>query len=216
MARGSKFYIRRILYSILHFFVRLSFRVLFQLEIKGEEYVPRDESVVILANHTSYIDPVVMGVATPQELNYMAKKELFKNILFRWLITTFRAFPLRRGTIDRESMSRALNILAQKEPLLIFAQGTRSAEGEVLPTKPGVGMIIYKSKAKAVPAIIRGSSKILPRNAKFIHIHKLRVHFGRPFEIERFFQMPECKETYELIADEVTKGLIKLNEDSCC
>ena len=201
---------RRILYSILHFSLRLLFRVLFQMKIEGEEYVPRDEAIIILANHTSYIDPVVMGVAAPQELNYMAKKELFSNILFRWLIVSFKAFPLRRGTIDRASLDRALDILARKEPLLMFPEGTRNEGDAILPAKAGVGMIIYKSRAKAVPALIKGADTILPRNSKFIHFRSLKVRFGRPLELEKFFQMSECRQTYELIAQQVTSRLRSL------
>ena len=207
MIRAERAHLRRVLYSILHFFLRLSFRILFQMEIIGEEYVPRDEAVIIVTNHTSYIDPVVMGIAAPQELNYIAKKELFRNVLFRWLIMSFRAFPLRRGIVDRYTLNRALALLTRKEPLLIFPGGTRSEAEAILPTKPGVGMIIYKSKVKAVPALMSGTNNILPRNAKFIHFHKLKVSFGKPLELDKFFQMPECKQTYELIAQEITSNL---------
>jgi len=215
MVRGDRFHFRRVLYSIFLFFVRLFFRIMFRMEIKGEECVPRDESVVIVANHTSYIDPVVIGVASPQGLNYMAKKELFENILFRRLITLFKAFPLNRGAIDRRSLNMAFEILARKEPLLIFPAGTRNDRDDIiLPAKAGIGMIIYKSKARVVPALIKGANNVLPRHAKFIHFRKLKVCFGKPLDLEKFFHMPERRETYELIAQEVTSNLKSLMQSS--
>jgi len=216
MAKNDIARIRQVLYAILHFFVRLCFRVLFRMRIVGEEYIPRNEPVIIVANHTSNIDPVVMGVAAPQELNYMAKEELFRNTIFRWLIVAFRAFPVHRGTVDRKAISKALEILSRCQPLLFFPEGTRGDGKNIRDAKPGTGLIIYKARAKVVPALIKGAEKIMPRNAKFIRFHKLEVYFGKPLDLEKFYEMADCRGTYELIATEITRSLRKLNENKTC
>ena len=78
--------------------INLLVGILRGMEEQGSEHIPAQGAVLIAANHIAYFDPPLIGSASPRELYYMAKKELFENSLFGWLISKFNAFPISRGS----------------------------------------------------------------------------------------------------------------------
>lgn len=207
VVRSERAHLRRVAFAVFHLFAKTVYKVLFSVKIIDEKLIPRNEALIFLSNHVSNMDPVIVGLAVPEELHYMAKKELFGNILFRWLIVAFRAFPIRRGAIDRKAQRRALEILDKGESLLTFPEGTRGNGIDIQPAKAGVGMLVYKAKKRVVPVLITGAEKVMPRGSRFFRLRHLEVKFGRPLQLEDYFKMPRERGTYELIAEEITRGL---------
>ena len=210
MARSELSHIRRVLFSVLHFFLKIFRRIYFNMDVIGRENIPRSGSFIFVANHNSNMDPVIMGIAVPRELRYMAKKELFRNVLFRRLIIFFGAFPLNRGGVDRTAIRRAMSFLEKGEPVLFFPEGTRGDGSRIQEIKPGTGMVIHAAKVRVVPAIIRGSEKVMPKRSKLILPRKITVRFGRPLDLEKYYKMPECRQTYDLITAEVGSAMREL------
>jgi len=210
MIRTEKAHIRRVSFTILHFFLRIIRRIYFNMDVIGSENIPRNEPLIFAANHNSNMDPVLMGLAYHREFRYMAKRELFRNVLFRWLIVFFGAFPLNRGTVDRTAIRLAISFLEKGEPVLFFPEGTRGDGSHIQEIKSGTGFIIYMAKVRVVPAVIRGSEKVMPKGSKMILPRKITVRFGRPPELEKYFKMPGCRQTYDLITAEVQSAMRSL------
>ena len=211
MHRSERWHVRRALFVVILFFIKPLVMMLFTMKVIGREHVPNDEAAILLSNHISNFDPVAVGIGVaPDELRYLAKEELFKNILFRWLIIFFGAFPIRRGSIDRGSLKITFDILSQKKQLLTFPEGTRGDGITINPAKPGIGMILYQSRVKAIPVFIKGSNNVLPRKAKFLYFRHLEVRYGEPLSLEKYFEMPAERKTYDLITEEVTRGMREL------
>lgn len=207
MIRGEKAHIRRVSFAILHFFLRIIRRVFFNMVVIGSGNIPRNEPLIFVANHNSNMDPVLMGFAYPREFRYMAKRELFRNVLFRWLIVFFGAFPLNRGAVDRTAIRLAISFLEKGEPVLFFPEGTRGDGTRIQEIKPGAGMIIRRAKVRVIPAVIKGSEKVMPKGSKIILPRRVTVRFGKPLELEKYFRMPECRQTYDLITAEVQSAM---------
>jgi 1-acyl-sn-glycerol-3-phosphate acyltransferase len=173
--------------------------------------------VLILSNHVSYIDPIVVGAGCRRRVNFMAKSELFKIPIFGYIIKKLYAFPVRRGGFGKDAFKKALELLNNKEVLLIFPEGQRSKDGKLLSGKSGIGWIVAKAikqnkHLKIIPARIIGSDKVLPVGSKFIRISPLEIRFGRSIKfedlLEKFEEDP--KRLYHLITERVMEKIKEL------
>ncbi|HEX6971434.1 MAG TPA: lysophospholipid acyltransferase family protein, partial [Limnochordia bacterium] len=138
-------------------------RLTFRVRVEGLENLPRQGSLILAANHASYIDPPLLGAATPRRLYFMAKRELFTIPLFGALIRRFGAFPVRRGALDRQAIRSALELLARGEAVVLFPEGTRHRSGGLLPGQQGVAMLASRSGAPIVPVGLVGTRRLFRR-----------------------------------------------------
>ena len=173
------------LYAILKPVVYWLMRLLFRVEARGTEHVPRRGPVLIVANHSSVIDPPLVGVVTPRPLAFMAKAELFRIPLFGRLIFALNARPVRRQGTDGAALRAALRVLQEDRALLMFPEGTRGDEGRLRPARPGAGMLAVMSGARVVPAFVRGSGAAWPKGRCLPRPGKITVTFGPPLIFER-------------------------------
>ncbi|RKY40772.1 MAG: 1-acyl-sn-glycerol-3-phosphate acyltransferase [Candidatus Omnitrophota bacterium] len=164
------------LYSILKPLAVFVFKVFFRMEVKGREKIPERGRFILASNHLSFLDPVVLGVACPRRLYFLAKEELFRNSLFSLFIRVLGAIPLRRNYSDLKAIKKSLAVLNKENPLVIFPQGTRERYDGI---KEGVGFLAKKSKSPVVVARIIGTDKVLPKGEKKIRLKKIKVIFDK-------------------------------------
>ena len=155
-------------------------RLLFRLEVRGAKHVPAAGPAMIVANHSSTLDPAVLAVGAPRPLHFMAKAELFAIPLFGWFIRAVNARPVRREGGDPRALREALRILESGHALLVFPEGTRGPEGVLREGRAGAGMLALLSGAPVVPAYIEGTGRALPRGRRLPRPVKMRVTFGPP------------------------------------
>jgi 1-acyl-sn-glycerol-3-phosphate acyltransferase len=120
--------------------------------------------VILVANHESIWDPFILGVATPREIHYMAKSELFGSRLLAAAMRSFNAFPVERGGGDRDAMSEAGQLLADGAVLGIFPQGTSKPERQI-GWHRGAARLALATGAPLVPVRLRGTRPI-PRRSR--------------------------------------------------
>lgn len=164
------------LYKILRPLAIFLFKIFFKIEVKGKEKIPKKGRFILASNHASVLDPVVLGVACPRRLYFLAKEELFRNRLFSLLIKTLGAIPLRREQSDLKAIKKALSLLNEEKPVVIFPQGGRNRYGKV---KEGVGFLAKKSNSSVIVSKIIGTDKILPKGEKKLRLGKIKVIFDR-------------------------------------
>ena len=203
---------RWLLYTILHAIGRLLFKILFRWEVRGRKNISKKGALIIASNHLSFLDPPLIGVASPRRLHYMAVDAVFRYFFIGNLTRRLGTFPVKRRGADIESTKKALKILGNREALLIFIEGTRSPSGKLLKPKPGVGMLAYRSGATVIPTLIVGSNRALPLKGKFIRPRKIKVSFGRPLTIEKFSRL-KPKEAYQTISNETMNRIRELQRE---
>jgi 1-acyl-sn-glycerol-3-phosphate acyltransferase len=171
------------LYAILKPLAVVVMRLAFGLRSRGAEHVPAKGPVLLVANHVSFLDPPLVGGASPRPLSYLAKAELFRVPLFGGLIRRLNAQPLRREGGDAAALRAALRVLKRGGALLVFPEGTRG-EGDILgPAKPGAGMLAVLGGAPVVPVYISGSGRAWPRGRRFPRPADVTVTFGSPLPV---------------------------------
>lgn len=163
------------LYGFVRSLAALASYTLFRLEVRGREKVPLDGPLIVAANHVSYVDPVVLGVACPRPIAYMAKSELFAIPGLGALIGRVRAYPVERGKGDIAAIRASLRQLREGQAIGIFPEGTRNLTGDAR-VQTGVALLASLAKVPIVPAFIRGSA-----HAK--RLGKVQVAFGDPFRL---------------------------------
>jgi 1-acyl-sn-glycerol-3-phosphate acyltransferase len=199
------------LYAILKQLVVLIGRLVFRLEARGRHHVPRRGATLIVANHSSVLDPPFVGAMAPRQLSFLAKEELFRIPLFGPFIRRLNARPLKRDGADPKALRTALRLLEEERALLVFPEGTRGEEGELRAPKAGAGMIAVLSGAPVVPAYIEGSGRVWPRGRKFPRPGKVLVRFGAPLHFERPTGR-ERKEQYEAASRAMMDAIRRLKE----
>ncbi|MGI9862204.1 lysophospholipid acyltransferase family protein [Moorella naiadis] len=163
-------------YYFAKFICYLFLRFICRWEVRGRENIPEVGPVVLVANHTSYLDPVAVGVACPRLVRFMAKEELFRLPIFKYIIKGLQAFPVRREEADRAALKTALQVLRQDQVLGIFAEGTRSPDGQLLPFQAGAAVLALKTGASLVPVAVKDTNRIFRGG-------RIRVTFGRPLKM---------------------------------
>ena len=166
---------------------RALFRVLFGLynrwEVSGRGLVPESGSVLLIANHTSYADPPIVGTACRRPVHFMAKAELFFFPLGA-VISRTHAFPVRRGGVDRAALRKAMQLLKEERVLLMFPEGTRSPDGRLMKLETGAAVLALSSGAQVVPVGVDGADRVLPRRWPIPRPARLRVKFGPPVDLD--------------------------------
>ncbi|MEW6067245.1 MAG: lysophospholipid acyltransferase family protein [Nitrospirota bacterium] len=159
-------------------------KVFYRLKVIGLENVPDKGGVIIAANHVSYLDPPAIGVALKRQATYMAREGLFKIPVVGAFVKLF-SFPVRRDKPQPSTIKEAVKRLRKGELIVMFPEGSRSADGKPVDVKRGIGIITTMSRVPIVPAFINGTEKALPVGAKFLRPAKITITFGHPVEIER-------------------------------
>ena len=168
------------LYKLGQSFFRFVALTGFDLKTSGIEHIPRRGGVLIVANHQSFLDPIMLAVNIPRAVSFLAKSELFENKYFGRLIRGVNAFPVRQGEGDVGAVRETIKRLQDGHVLIMFPEGGRSEDGRVAKIEGGVGLIIRRAgpSVKVVPAAIDGAFQAWSRHRKFPRTNPIRVKYG--------------------------------------
>jgi 1-acyl-sn-glycerol-3-phosphate acyltransferase len=182
----------------------------FSLRTEGRHNVPATGPALLIANHQSYLDPVLVGLSSRRHLRYLARKTLFRHRLFRWLIQSLNAVPIDQEGVGKEGIRTVLEQLRGGQAVVVFPEGERTGTGAMSPLKPGIHLLLKKSQAPIVPVGIAGAYDALPRWRKYPHLAPLflpagratiAVCAGRPIDGRRFADMPRDQALNELFTE---------------
>jgi 1-acyl-sn-glycerol-3-phosphate acyltransferase len=148
--------------------------------VVGRENIPRQGGALIAGNHTSFLDPPLVGSALPRRTYYFAKRELFEIPLFGWLIRKCYAFPVDREGDDKTAFRHAIGLLRAGELLVVFPEGGRSPDGTMQEGGRGAALIAARAGVPLIPCALSGADQVLPRGAHCLHRGFLQVSFGPP------------------------------------
>lgn len=199
------------LYAFLKPLAVALMRVIFGLEGRGRQHVPMTGPVLLVSNHSSVLDPPLIGGVTPRPVSFLAKAELFGIPLFGRFIRMLNARPVRREGADPAALRTALRILQEGRVLLVFPEGTRGAEGELRAGKAGAGMLAVLSGAQVVPVYISGSGRAWPKGRRLPRASKVIVRFGAPQRFGGGNGAPR-KDLYESVSREMMSAIARLRD----
>jgi 1-acyl-sn-glycerol-3-phosphate acyltransferase len=163
----------------------------FSLRTEGMSNVPPTGPALLIANHQSFLDPDLVGLAARRHLCFLARKTLFRNKLFTWLIRSLQAVPIDQKGIGIEGIRDILEQLEVGRAVLVFPEGERTHDGKMQSLRPGVSLLVKKAKAPVVPVGIAGAYEAWPRWRPFpipaplflpAQKGRIAVSIGRPLD----------------------------------
>lgn len=172
------------------------------LRVYGAERVPMEGGLVVASNHFSWIDPPVLGAATPRTLYYMAKVEAHRVPGLGQLMRSFGAFSVRRGESDRDAVRTMRKIVRDGHALGLFVEGTRQRSGVPGPVQPGAAMVAINEGVPVICSAIYGSYEWRLGNFK-----PVSVAWGLPLS---FDGLPRGGKGYKEASAEIEREIRKL------
>jgi 1-acyl-sn-glycerol-3-phosphate acyltransferase len=158
MGDGSSWF----LYELTYWLSLTGLTVGFSYRSEGRRNIPASGPVLLLANHQSFLDPLIVGSATRRHLCFLARKTLFRG-LFGRLIRFLHAVPVDQEGVAKDGLKTILEQLKAGQAVLVFPEGERTTTGELQPLKPGILLLIKRMAAPIVPIGIAGGFDALPR-----------------------------------------------------
>jgi 1-acyl-sn-glycerol-3-phosphate acyltransferase len=149
-------------YETVYLITHLGCTLTFSLRTEGRNNVPATGPVLLVANHGSFLDPILIGLSTRRHLSYLARKTLFRSLLFRGLIRSLNAVPIDQEGVGKEGLKTILEQLRAGRAVVVFPEGTRTEDGNMGPFKPGVNLLISRANSHIVPVGIAGAYEAWP------------------------------------------------------
>lgn len=167
-------------YACGRFVIAGIIRLWTRIRIDGREHVPATGAFVLAPVHRSYVDTPIAANVTRRRLRFMGKDTLWKRRPAGWVLSALGAFPVSRGTADREALRRCEQVLATGEPLVLYPEGERKSGPVVQPLYDGAAYLALRAGVPIVPVGIGGSERVMPKGARFVYPRKVHVIVGAP------------------------------------
>ena len=200
-------------YWIGHTLFRAASKAFFQYRVIGKDKLVQDGSVLIAANHESFLDPPLVGIAYDDAVHYLARKTLFRGF-FAWLYPRWNSIPIDQDSPDMSSLKKIVKILKTGHQVVVFPEGSRTLDGNLQPGEAGVGLIAVKSGALIQPVRIFGARGALPRGSGRLRFHPITIVVGDPIELTEEEKKVKGREGYQAIADRIMNLIAQIKHPS--
>jgi 1-acyl-sn-glycerol-3-phosphate acyltransferase len=202
------------LFAAMHTVIPPTLRAVLRPRIEGAEHVPLTGPVLLASNHLSFVDSVVIPVAAPRKVVFLAKAEYFTGTGLRGRISRGWFEGLGMIPVDRtdsrsalDSLETALEVLRRGEAFGLYPEGTRSRDGRLYRGRTGVAQLALRSGAPIVPVGLLGTDRLQPIGARLPRPARVTVRFGEPLDVTgQYAGMPPGR-ARRLITDEVMERI---------
>lgn len=207
----------RIYNHLLYLPYHALFTLGFSLRLQGKRNMLQSGPALVLANHQSYLDPLLIGLAAHRPLVYLARKTLFRNRYFAAVIRLMNAVPIDQDGIGKEGIRTIMDQLNLGKGVVIFPEGARTPDGQMHPLKAGVHLLIKRTGVPIVPVGIAGAYDAWPIWRKYpipaplgLPAGKgtISVSLGKPFPSQPIAAMPR-EEALRVLYDKIHAEVVK-------
>ncbi len=191
-------------YMICKILMWIPIMIFHPTSIKGKKNLPKGRAILSV-NHRSNWDYVLFGINSTTKYRVLAKKELFRNKFFGFILRNFGGIEIDREANDINAIKTCMKVLKDDKKLLVFPEGTRLKDeslvmGEI---KSGLALIAIKTKTPIVPVWVRNKPKLFRRSIYYI---------GKPFELDQFYGKKLDEQTLQEADQIVRAKMIELGE----
>jgi 1-acyl-sn-glycerol-3-phosphate acyltransferase len=197
-------------------FYRCAFATYFRWRVHGAENVPLNGPVILASNHASFLDPPLVGSGLKREINYLARKSLFRVPLLGAILRKVNAVPVDRDGGGAAGLKAIMDRLHDGGGIILFPEGTRTRDGKLQTSRSGIGLTVIKSDAPVVPVRVFGTYEAWGRGKRFPRPHRVSIIYGKPMKFEKLrAEAKDCskarlKEIYQQVAEEIMAEIAKL------
>ncbi len=150
----------------------------FRGRIYGAEKVPQKGRLLVVSNHASDFDPLLLSCCVNRPVAYMAKEELFQVPVLKQAIQAYGAYPVKRGSADRSAMKAAIASIESGWATGVFLDGTRTPDGRIADPKLGAAWIAAKTQTPLLPVSLWGTHAIFRKGSAIPRPALITVRVG--------------------------------------
>ncbi len=147
--------------------------------VKGREYVPLKGPLLLIANHLSWYDPILIGVMLPRRAWYFTKNEIFRWPIVGFLGRLTGQIPVHRDAHDYAAVEKGLAYLREGKAVMIFPEGAVEKQERMLPAHTGTAMLAVRTGVPVLPIALYGTRRILRSFRTWLP--NVYVEIGKPF-----------------------------------
>lgn len=174
------------LYDTVRFVLKRLIRAVLPLTFEGTENIPARGAAVLMANHSSFLDSILLEAFLPRHIWFMTKNSQYNaHPILYWFLPLARSFPVRRYSVDAQAVRNAVRVIAGGHVLGIFPEGERSWDGRMLPFKHGTMRLALALGKPVIPVGISGAYGLMPRWTHSISRAPVTVRIGAPIVLPR-------------------------------
>lgn len=151
------------------------FRIFYGYRVTGRHNLPKKGAVLLVSNHQSYFDPVLIASRIRRPIRFAAMAQLFKIKILSFAMRIFGTICIDRDNPDKSAYKEILKRLKRDEAVTIFPEGTRTRDGNIQPLKPGFVRLALRSGACILPVVITGAYEVWPRQCTLPRLKGLVV-----------------------------------------
>ena len=193
----------KVLRNIVSSIVKLYCIVVYKIEIKGIENIPKEGPVIFCGNHRSFLDAILLELYTPRRMRFMSKKELEKNKFLNFFVKLYDSIPVQRAAKDLTAIKESIKTLKNGGCLGIFPEGTRNGLEKSGEMKNGATYIAIKTGASIIPIGIKGKMKLF---------NKITVTYGEKIDYTEYAKQKLTKEIEESTTKQLKEAIIELTK----
>ncbi len=180
-----------ILYRTARALAGVYFRTILKLRLEGTENVPAEGGVLIVTNHQSNLDPLLLHTYNARLIFTLTKSSAFRTPVMRWIGPRVGAFPTRRYQVDPQAVRQALRYLEEGKVVGVFPEGERSWDAQLKKLRPGTVRLMLKAGVPVIPCGIVGTYEVWPRwgSMKWFRMvpgrSPVTIRYGEPLHFGR-------------------------------
>lgn len=196
--------IRWVFYHLTNITGSMLLRIFFRYSVVGREKIP-DGPVVLVANHASFIDPILIAGTTWRWVRFLMYASFYESAakpVFRF----FACVPVDEKRF-LDAIRTGSKLLERGDCLGIFPEGAVSYDGKLLPAKPGALFLAQRTGAPVVPITIVGNHDVLPRGAWIPRLRKLTLIVGDPFQVGKDLSRKDVERKLDDVMAEFARNL---------
>jgi 1-acyl-sn-glycerol-3-phosphate acyltransferase len=189
-------------------------RVLYRVRIEGREHLPRRGSVILAANHRSFLDSIFLPMVVGRRVTYVAKAEYFDDPKTAWFFRSVGQIPIRRegGTASEGALAAATDVLETGGVFGIYPEGTRTRDGYTHRGHTGVARLAIRTGAPVVPVGLVGTDECQPTDKKLPKVFRtVRIRFGAPISAAHYADADD-RLALRRLTDEIMFEIVQLCE----
>ena len=186
------------------------FKLVYRVKIVGRENEVTDKPYIVCANHTSLMDVVMLVISFKGQINFMAKKEIFKVPILRSFVKAMGGFPIDRKGSDVAAIKKTISMLNDGNNIGIFPQGTRRPFENPRDTevKDGIGMIASRAGVGFMPVYIK------TKREKLSLFRRTKIVIGEYISPEELACDKTGREKYAYVSEYVFDKVCALGENT--
>ena len=210
---------------LLKFFLRSIARI-YSKKLDNKESRPIDQPYVIVANHSTYLDDVILTERASFDFkrtpHVFVNSRFYKSPILKSFLNSVELVPVdvkkdvkddkKRQETNKQAFKKALEYIKNGDDFYIFPEGGRSYDGKLKKGKTGAAKLALLAKVPILPIGIVGSYDIMPKGTKFPRFKRARLKIGKPINLKEFYGKEKDYKTLEKVTTIIMKEIAKLTD----